>query len=287
MDKNDVLIPARDGLKLGARLYSVPGSAPAGLLIVSGATAVPQGFYRRYAEAAVGAGFDVLTYDYRGVGRSKPEDLPGFRARMRDWALLDMAAVVDWARDVHEARRVVMVGHSVGGQLAGIIDNPDGIDRMMTVSSQSGYWGYQGAEQKYAVALHVYLTMPLLTRVAGYMPWSWIGAGEDLPKGVAMEWAGWCRDRRYLLGDDTLPLERFANFRAPVLAYSIDDDKWGTRRSVDAMMRAYPNVERRHLRPRAIGVEHLGHMGYFRAGSEAAWTEGFEWLRDDAQAAVA
>ena len=37
----------------------------------------------------------VVTYDYRGIGGSAPSRLRGFEARMRDWAFLDMTAVVD------------------------------------------------------------------------------------------------------------------------------------------------------------------------------------------------
>ena len=60
--------------------------------------------------------------------------------------------------------------------------------------------------------------------------WSWFSSAEDLPKGVALQWSRWCRDRQYLLGDNALPLHRYDTFTAPVLAYSFSDDKWGTRR---------------------------------------------------------
>lgn len=120
---------------------------------------------------------------------------------------------------------------------------------MVTMSSQSGHWRLQGGAQKAVVAIHTHLSLPLLARVFGYMPWSAFSNAEDLPRGVALAWSRWCRDRSYLLGDDTLPLDRFARFVAPVLVYSFADDDWGTARSVDAMMRAYPNLERRHRAP--------------------------------------
>jgi predicted alpha/beta hydrolase len=112
----------------------------------------------------------------------------------------------------------------------------------------------------------------------GYFPWSRFAAGEDLPAGVALEWARWCRNRDYLLGDETLPLQRYEAFDAPVLAYSIEDDDWGTPRAVDDMMRAYANVARRHLVPPDYGLDKLGHMGFFRKGSEAIWDEVIAWL---------
>lgn len=112
------------------------------------------------------------------------------------------------------------------------------------------------------------------------MPWSWFTRGaQNLPAGVAQQWAKWCRSPGYLLDDPSLPLYRFANFKAPVLAYSIEDDNWGTARSVDAfMLSAYPNVERKHLNPADLPVDKLGHFGFFRETSAALWDEPVEWL---------
>ena len=250
-------------------------------MIISSATAVPQQFYRHYAHALAEAGFTALTYDYRGIGQSRPASLRGFRAQARDWALLDMAGVIDWVCSELKPTRLFKIGHSMGGQVPGLLDNAEAIDAMITLSAQSGHWRLQGAEQKWLVAVHVHVTFPLLAHLVGYMPWSWFGQGEDLPKGVALEWTRWCRNRRYLLGDDSLPLDRYERFSAPVLAYSIDDDKWGTPQAVDAMMSAYPKVERRHLSPSEIGLRSLGHIGYFRPQSQALWAEGIAWL--DAQ----
>ncbi len=275
----DLRIQSRDGFELAATLYE-PRGAPRGVVIVSSATAVPRRFYRHYARALADAGFSVVTYDYRGIGESRPHSLRGFEAKTRDWGLLDMAGVVDWAGRALAAERIFLVGHSVGGQVAGLLDNGAAIDGMLTLSAQSGYWGLQGSEQKWLVGFHVHVTFPLLTRLVGYMPWSWLGSAEDLPRGAALEWSRWCRDPDYLLGDATLPLERFRSFKAPVLAYSIDDDKWGTRRAVDAMMSAYPNVERRHVEPLSHGLDSLGHFGYFRPSAQSLWSEGIDWFLD-------
>src|SRR5262249_22174902 len=80
-----------DGYSLGATLFAppFPGLAP---VIVNGAPAVPQGYYRRFAEFLAARGLRVLTYDYRGVGASRPAELAGFDATMTDWARLDAAA---------------------------------------------------------------------------------------------------------------------------------------------------------------------------------------------------
>ena len=270
----DLTVPARDGYPLAATLFR---SGPR-VVIINSATAVKRHFYKHFAGALAARGYTALTYDYRGIGGSKPATLRGFRALTRDWSLLDMHGVVAWARAELGAERLFLVGHSVGGQTAGLLENSDAINGMVTLSSQSGYWRLQGAEQKVTVLFHVHVTLPLLSQLFGYMPWSAISAAEDLPKGVAIEWARWCRQPNYLLDDDTLPLARYQKFRAPVLAYSFGDDKWGTRASVDAMMRAYPNLERRHVEPAEAGLPRIGHFGYFRRESSSLWHDAIEWL---------
>ncbi len=272
---SDIAIQARDGYRLAASAFE-PDADPECVVLINSATAVPRRYYRHFAAALAAAGYHTLSYDYRGIGGSRPQRLRGFEASMRQWAVLDMAGVIDWIVAELRPRRLFMVGHSVGGQIAGLLDNAQSIDGMVTVSAQSGYWALQGAEQKIVAAFHAYLTLPLLSRLFGYMPWP--GVSEDLPRAAALEWASWCRNPKYLLGDDTLPLDRFARFSAPVLAYSISDDKWGTARSVDAMMRAYPNLERRHLTPADAGLRAIGHFGYFRPESRALWSDAISWL---------
>lgn len=268
-------IPARDGYRLGATIY--PAEAARGTVLINAATGVPHRFYGKLATYLAESGYTTVAYDYRGIGASAPESLRGFPATLTDWALLDLAGAVDWAAD-RERLPLFLIGHSFGGQVAGLLDDAGRVSGMVTLSSQSGYWRLQGGEQKLVVAASVYLALPLLARTLGYAPWSRFARGEDLPRGVALQWSAWCRRPEYLLADRSLPLERFDQFVAPVLAYSFSDDKWGTARAVDAMMRAYPNLQRRHVIPAEVGLPRLGHMGYFRAPAQPLWSDLVDWF---------
>jgi predicted alpha/beta hydrolase len=270
-----VTIPARDGYPLAGRVF---GDASDRVVVINAATAVPQRFYRHFAAALAEAGFAAITYDYRGIELESPAELKRLDATARDWALNDLPGVIDWAVDDLSPRRIFLVGHSFGGQVAGMYDRPGRIDGMVTMSAQSGHWRFQGGEQKLVVWLHTHVTLPLMSRLFGYMPMKAVGAGEDMPLGVALEWSRWCRHRDYILGDATLPHERYAKFTAPVLAYSFGDDKWGTPRSVAAMMKVYPNVEYRHVEPGDVGLDAIGHMGFFRDGSDPLWNTAISWL---------
>ncbi|MEZ4459241.1 MAG: alpha/beta fold hydrolase [bacterium] len=274
MNPTELEVPARDGFVLHARRYG-DGEH---VVLINSATAVPQHYYRHFATFLANAGLCVFTYDYRGIGKSRPKSLRGFDATALDWVTQDMAGMIDWIHASHAPNSLHMGGHSIGGQLAGLLDNADDIDSMVTMSAQSGHWRLQGAEQKLVVAMHVHVTLPVFARGLGYVPWSWVGA-EDLPAGVARQWARWCRDPRYLLGDPTLPIERYSAFKAPVLAYSIDDDKWGTPQAVDAMMSAYPNVERKHLIPAELGLNAIAHFGFFKPAASVLWSDVVTWIK--------
>ena len=276
-DARQITFPAADGFELTGTLYPAAVNAP--VLIVNSATAVPHLFYRRFASYFQKQGWTVLTYDYRGIGASAPKRLRGFKAHVSDWGLKDIQGAVDFAETGLKASKICLVGHSAGGQQAGMITRPERITAMATMSAQSGYWRLQGGREKLNVWFLTTLFIPVVTRLFGYLPWKAFG-GEDLPRDVALEWAAWCRAPGYLRDDKSLPLERYDGFTAPVLAYSVEDDGWGTKQAVHAMMSAYPNVTFKHLVPKDEGLAKLGHMGAFRAGSEAIWARIDTWLRE-------
>jgi len=227
----DRKIPATDGFELAVTLYE-PEHSSKHAVIINSATAVPRAFYEHFASYLAEQGFTVITYDYRGIGGSRPASLKRFQARMQDWSLKDMQGIVDWVVNDIAADKITMIGHSIGGQQAGLIRHTKHINALVTMSAQSGYWKLQGGNERFKNIIQVNVLIPLLSRLFGYFPWSKLAAGEDLPKGVALEWAKWCQHPNYLLGDTHLPLDRYSEFQAPVLAYSFADDNWGTARSV-------------------------------------------------------
>ena len=274
--KTERVIPATDGFELAATIYGTG----ADVVIVNSATAVPRTYYEPFAKFLATEGYTVVSYDYRGIGESRPESLRGFVCQASDWGLLDMQGVFNWVLAEFDPATLFVVGHSAGGQQAGMLLGADRITAMATMSSQSGYWGLQREGTEFKTRVQVSVFLPPLTHLFGYFPWSKIGSAEDLPKGAALQWARWCRDPDYLLGDPSLPIDRFKEFAAPVLAYSVDDDDWGTARSVEAMMSVYPNVDFVHIAPADFGLTSLGHFGFFRPKARPLWEEALAWLRN-------
>jgi predicted alpha/beta hydrolase len=231
-------VPAVDGCALAATVFQ-PEEGARDWVIVSGAFAVAARFYARYATALSEAGFGAVTYDYRGIGASRPASLRGFPATITDWAVLDMAGVTTWVQATHAPRRLFLVGHSLGGILPGLMDCPDLVDAMVTVASENVYWRYRQGRTRALYLSRGWLTPPLVGMI-GYVQWSRFARAEDLPAGAARQMAAAIRTPGGFLDDATLPTQRYGTFRAPVLGYSIDDDPEATRDSVDAMMAPTP-----------------------------------------------
>ena len=268
----EITLHAADGYALGATVY---GSGERAVLVMP-ATGVPQSYYARYAAYLAERGFTVLTFDYRGIGRSRNGDLRSSSARMRDWALLDAAAA--W-RFLGE-RPILVVGHSFGGQALGLLPQPERVAAALLVGAQSGYWRKWPLLGKAWMWPATHVGLPALTKLLGYFPGSRLGFGEDLPPGVAIEWASWCRQPQYLVGALGVH-EAYARVRVPLRAYAISDDPFAPLPAVEALAQLYPNSrwETRRLAPRELGEKHIGHFGFFRERFRASlWRESADWL---------
>lgn len=276
-------LPARDGFKLAATLYEPQGNGAWGhetLVVISSATAVPRTYYDGFARFLAGRGFAVLTYDYRGIGESRPRSLRGFEARMHQWGEEDLAGVIDWACRRVQPARLLSVGHSVGGQLVGLAENNERIGALLTVASQSGYWGHWPSPERWRVALYWHLVFPVVSRAFGYMP-GWMGIKEDLPGGVAREWAAWGRRPQFLLDGHEERRAGFERFARPIFAYSFEDDGFAPRAAAVALLHFYRNsrVVHRHIVPHTAGLPPVGHFGFFRDRfRDTLWEEAAGWL---------
>ncbi|HYC58906.1 MAG TPA: alpha/beta fold hydrolase [Thermoanaerobaculia bacterium] len=270
MQLTEVNVRASDGYVLRANHYDAGGDS---VLLIGSALGVKRRYYDAFARFIADRGRSVVTFDYRGIGDSRPTSLRKFDGTMSEWGRLDINAAIDWIANELQPRTLTYVGHSCGGQLLGLAPNADRIDRIVFSSAQSGYWGHWPGARKYAIGA-LWVTMPVIATIAGYFPSRILGLGsEDLPRRVATDWARWGRHRDYLFGfHDPAP---FAKITAPILAWSFVDDSYAPKTAVDALLRFYGRAEvtRRHADEPGIG-----HFGFFRRGRERLWEETVTWL---------
>jgi predicted alpha/beta hydrolase len=258
------------------------GRAPRAAVLVAPAVAVRRSFYAEFAGWLAGRGLPVLTLDYRGTGGSRPDALSDLQADLFDVARRDLPAALDWLEARHPGVPLAFVGHSLGAQLFGLMPDPGRVRRLLSVTGGSGHWRWWPAPHRWLLAALWWIGMPGLTAVFGRFPSRMVGLGDDLPPGIARNWARWCRHRGYVVDDEGRPVrEGYRGYRGAVRAYSFEDDVLGPRRAVEELLDWFEGaeVEHRHLAPSELGRDEVGHFGFFRSPSEAnLWPEAASWL---------
>src|SRR6478609_5321414 len=115
-EMEEIIIQAADGYRLSA-LYGATSFCDKGIAVVSSATGVKKEFYINFALFLVEQGYDVLLFDYRGIGGSAPVDLRSSSIYMHEWGIKDMNAVMNYLVTERNRASITWIGHSVGAQL--------------------------------------------------------------------------------------------------------------------------------------------------------------------------
>ncbi|GFE51147.1 alpha/beta hydrolase [Roseobacter cerasinus] len=269
------LIKTADGAELGGTLYTPPFS-PRVAMVLNGATGVPQGYYRAFAQwAACDHGIAVLTYDYRGTGRSLTGKIRTSRATMSDWGLRDSLAARSHLRRAIPDVPLWVMGHSLGAMMLPMQSDINGIDRVIGVASGLVHhadhpWPYR------ALALYFWFGLPpIATALLGYMPGRRLGFGTDMPATAYREWRRWCTTRGGFLDSAGrgLPAPDWSRAASAVRLVSFTDDdvcpEICTLRLADLYDR---HVEVERIAPEDAGLRKIGHIGAFAQRNSAVWS---------------
>jgi predicted alpha/beta hydrolase len=271
-------VRARDGLELAADVFDGTEDTA---VVIAGATGVRRRFYAPFARHLADAGPTVISFDYRGIGGSA-SDAAREVATMAAWGERDLAGVLRWVRRELAPRRLAVVAHSVGGQVLPLADEARSLDAAYLVASQSGYWALWDGIWRARLWLLWHAVVPGLVPLLGRLPAKVLGGGDDLPAGVALEWARWGRNTRYVLSHREDAADRFAQLAFPLRMISFTDDRIAPPRAVEALLGYYAGAARDHraVRPEDVGATSIGHFGFFRERfRDALWPDAVSFLR--------
>lgn len=202
-----LLLIAAGGAHIAARVYE-PSAPLEAAVVIGPAMGVKQDYYAPSAQWLAANGYLAVTFDYRGMGDSRPASarrtLRGFDADLYDWAR-DFDAAIEAATAAAPNVPLYVVGHSLGAQLPGMPAQRDRIAGLISVAAGSGYFWH--------------VLVPLATGLFGYFPGAALGKVGDLPRGVVLQWRRWCMHPRYHVGAEGETLRQaFAAARFRVVA---------------------------------------------------------------------
>ena len=262
-----ITITASDGYQLGA-MIAKPIEESSQTIIISSATGIKKEFYINFAQFLVNNGYNVLIFDYRGIGESAPDDLKLSDAFMHDWGILDMNAALNYMVEVQNLTNIVWIGHSVGGQLVGFLEKREHIKHIISISAALGYWGYFPFPMKAVVWTLWYVISPVLTKLYGYGTLKKVGWGENLSKNTFLEWRGWCMNKDYYgkFLQEKLHTDKFYDFTVPITAVYLSDDYIANDITAPLMSKFYPNstFDVLKLQVKRYTSHKVGHSGIFK-----------------------
>jgi predicted alpha/beta hydrolase len=265
--------PAEGAVLSGALVR--PAGRPRAAVVLHGATGVPMGYYRAFADwLAAERGLAVLTYDYRDFGASATGPMRGARASMVDWGLHDQAAALDRLGKLVPGVPRWVIGHSLGGLMMGFHPGMAGVERVITVASGLVHVGDHPPAFR-AMARVFWHLVPPIAAAAGYLPGRLAGFGPDLPLQVYRDWRRWCLTPGFHLHEmgGRLPLWSAERVTAQMRVIAVADDAWAPPVSVWRLMALYPQAMKRQkvLRPADFNLPGIGHLGAFSRANAVVW----------------
>lgn len=236
------------------------------VLIISSATGVKQGFYKKFADFVSANGVTVITFDYSGIGLSLKKPIKQIKSSASDWGKNDLEAVIKFTKENHPNAKITLLGHSIGGQIIGLAKSSSEVQKIILVSAQSGYWKMWKGFDRIKMWANWHILFPTLINVFGYMPSKRISGMENLPKNVAKQWSGWGRKPNYLFDEVSEQDLFFKNISVKAIAISIENDFYAPKDAVDFLTEKYENAEikKLHLRPTDYNTNSIGHFAVFR-----------------------
>ena len=245
------------------------------LLLINSATGVKQQVYFSFAKYFAENGFTAITYDYKGIGESKPKKMNGFHATMRIWGTDDFKTVTDFIKKNYQNHQKFCLGHSVGALIIGMNEDAHNFDKFIFVATQDAYIGNLKANIAASAVLGFGIAVPLTTKFFGYFPAHRFGLGESLPKGVAYDW------RTLILNKKSTSrlYEKIAthfskDLKQETFIIHAEDDPWVTMKGMENLMNnVYPHLKKTYREIKVSDSEkgEIGHINFFRSFNKSLW----------------
>lgn len=268
-------ISCKDGYQLAAQFYPVLNSDKSYPILICPATGITKNFYHAFAQWLNQQGYPVLSFDFRGIGESLHGALKDSTASINDWGMYDIPAAIEALLNRTQAEKVIIVGHSAGGQLLGIASNYHKVAKVLAIAGSTGHVKGLKGKTKVLAPVMFNIIFPVSSLVKGYGATQFIGMGENLPKNVAKQWAEFCSKPGYVMNaiGKTIFEDYHQQIQCPITSFWATDDEIATHSNIKDLLRLYPNAQTKliELNPQQLGYKRIGHMLMFKKSHQKIW----------------
>ena len=270
----ELILKTPDHFPLSVKIFE-PEISNGKLLLINSATGVKQQIYFSFAKYLAEKGFTVITYDYRGIGESKPKKMNGFKASMRIWGTVDFKTVTDFIKKEYAGFDKFCLGHSVGALILGMNADSQIFKKFIFVATQDAYLGNLNFKVAVAGLLGFGIALPIMTHFLGYFPANRFGLGESLPKGVAFDWQTLILNKKSTKRlYETNEADFSKNLYQPTFIIHAEDDSWVTQKGMRNLMKTtYPHLKTtyREVKISESDKSEIGHVNFFRSFNRSLW----------------
>ncbi|MCB0629492.1 MAG: alpha/beta fold hydrolase [Saprospiraceae bacterium] len=238
-------------------------------------------YYKNFAAYLSTQGHTVLTIDWRGQGHSS--QLASFQ---HNWGyeqlVSDLDDLVHFIHNRWPEKKIIFVGHSLGGQIASLYLSrfplPENI--LVMIASCSVYWkGWEGWEAQRLKLVGT--TFYPISRLFGYFPGNLFRFGGREARTIMKDWSTNVMTGKYQPADTAFDYEQaLATTKARILSISLENDYLARKQAVINLLSKFGEDTMKthlHLNAEEIKVPHLNHFNWAKL-PEGIVGKALEWM---------
>ena len=277
--EKEKLIRTKDGVSLSMMVFE-PNHPNKSVIVIGPSAAIDQRFYNDFANFLVQHNFTVITFDYRGIGRSLFGPIKGFQATLSQWGRFDLDSILLTAKNLFPTFELVFIGHQLSGELLSLAPAFQFVNRVVFIGSGLSSWRFWPLRIRFKISI-IKLIRPLLSIIYQYFPGNQLNFLQDLPSGVAEEWIKMYNYREGLF--KVMGQKNHDQFYGPLISYSFTDDQLAPAKAVNALLKYFPNarIDAHQIAPIELGVKQIKHLGFLnKEVANNLWEDIIKWLND-------
>ncbi|MBF6333858.1 alpha/beta fold hydrolase [Nocardia transvalensis] len=272
-------VPVRLMGARGVHRHAITADAPRAVVVVIPGLGVPGGYYELFADKLAARGFDVAIGELRGNGDSRPKPSASSTYGYQELVSVDFPAMFEVVRERFPDSTPILLGHSLGGQLATMYAARirGRLGGLILIASGTpyyrGYGGIVGSAMRLGAP-----AISLTANLAGFWPGDRITAGGfgRQSKVLISDWARLARTGRFApAGADIDYEERIARLKLPVLSITVEGDDYTPPGSAAHLLEKLANARITTWHQ----PESLGHNGWI-VDPQSTIDRIEKWIRD-------